>query len=81
MLEGDRESAMKANETRHGDRTMGDAWVKNTRLYREWEQTREEILKHKWYESEKAGHDIGWERAAVDWLVRHGKRGKKLRAG
>ncbi|MFH0982919.1 MAG: hypothetical protein V2A79_15465 [Planctomycetota bacterium] len=51
--------------------------MRNTRLYREWETTRDEILKHKWIESEKAGRDIGWERAAVDWLVRFGKRGKK----
>lgn len=33
-----------------------------------------EILLHKWYESEKAGHDIGWDRAAVDWMIRHGRK-------
>lgn len=33
-----------------------------------------EILLHKWYESEKAGHDIGWERASVDWMIRHGHK-------
>lgn len=31
---------------------------------------REEILKHKWYESERAGHDIGFARALIDWTVR-----------
>lgn len=31
----------------------------------------EEILKYKWIESEKAGADIGWERAAAEWLDRH----------
>ena len=28
---------------------------------------REEIEKYRWIESEKAGEDIGWERAAVEW--------------
>ncbi len=30
-----------------------------------------EINKHKWFESEKAGYDIGFERAARDWLNRY----------
>ncbi len=30
----------------------------------------EEINRHKWFESEKAGHDIGFEKAAEDWLNR-----------
>jgi len=33
-----------------------------------------EIQLHKWYESEKAGHDIGWERATVDWMIRFGNK-------
>jgi len=32
--------------------------LKNSSLYREFQAEREEILKHKWLESEKAGHDI-----------------------
>jgi len=28
----------------------------------------EEINRHRWIESEKAGHDIGFEIASVDWL-------------
>jgi hypothetical protein len=31
----------------------------------------EEISRHKWNESFKAGHDIGAERAIRDWLPRH----------
>jgi len=31
----------------------------------------EEIKKYKWIESEKAGRDIGWERAAREWLQQH----------
>lgn len=40
-------------------------------LYREFQAEKAEILKHKWLESEKAGHDIGFERALVDWVTRH----------
>ena len=31
----------------------------------------EEIKKYKWIESEKAGRDIGWERAAREWMHHH----------
>lgn len=31
----------------------------------------EEILRHKWLESEKAGHDIGSRQAAEDWIARY----------
>jgi len=31
----------------------------------------EEIQKHKWLESEKAGRDIGGNKAALDWLTNH----------
>jgi len=31
----------------------------------------EEIKKYKWIESEKAGRDIGWERASREWLQKH----------
>ena len=30
-----------------------------------------EIMKHKWIESEKAGKDIGFEKALVDWIEKH----------
>jgi len=33
--------------------------------------SQEEIEKYKWIESEKAGIDIGWERASTEWLDRH----------
>lgn len=41
----------------------------NTNLYRHFIQMREEILKHKWIESEKAHRDVGFEYALVDWVV------------
>jgi hypothetical protein len=43
----------------------------NTTLYREFQAEREEILKHKWIESEKAGRDVGFEYALTDWTLKH----------
>jgi hypothetical protein len=43
----------------------------NSSLYREFLAEREEILKHKWCESEKAGRDIGLDAALVSWRMRH----------
>ncbi len=48
------------------------AWIHQSRLFRKWEGIKQDILLHKWYESEKAGYDIGWERACVDWMIRSG---------
>jgi len=46
-------------------------FVKNSVLYKEFLAERAEILKHKWIESEKAGRDIGFEKALLDWVVKH----------
>ncbi len=48
-----------------------DSFFKNSALYQEFLAEREEILKHKWIESEKAGIDIGFEKALLDWIVKH----------
>jgi len=53
--------------------------LKNSSLYREFQAEREEILRHKWIESEKAGHDIGFESALTDWIVRHRAAWRKAR--
>ena len=53
--------------------------LKNSSLYREFQAEREEILKHKWLESEKAGHDIGFERALTDWIVKYRSKWRKAR--
>jgi hypothetical protein len=45
--------------------------VKNSALYKEFLAEREEILRHKWIESEKVGYDIGFERALLDWIVKY----------
>ncbi|MBF0523033.1 MAG: hypothetical protein HQL24_08275 [Candidatus Omnitrophica bacterium] len=36
-------------------------------------RVREEIDRHRWIESEKAGYDIGYDLAAADWLQRFSK--------
>lgn len=46
-------------------------FVKNSVFYKEFVAEREEILKHKWIESEKVGKDIGFENALLDWIVKH----------
>ena len=40
-------------------------------VYQEFLAEREEILKHKWTESEKFGEDIGLERALLSWVRKH----------
>jgi hypothetical protein len=56
-------------------------FVKNSVLYKEFLAEREEILKHKWIESEKAGADIGFEKALLDWIVKYRSnwRSKRLK--
>jgi len=46
-------------------------FVKQSSVYQEFLAEREEILKHKWLESERLGYDIGFERALVDWGRKH----------
>ena len=53
--------------------------LKNSSLYREFQAERDEILRHKWIESEKAGYDIGFERALTDWIVKHRSKWRKAR--
>ena len=53
--------------------------LKNSSLYREFQAEREEILRHKWIESEKEGQDIGFERALTDWIVKHRSKWRRNR--
>ena len=41
--------------------------AKNEKLLKN-KQAIEEINRHRWIESEKAGYDIGFETASIDWL-------------
>jgi hypothetical protein len=56
-------------------------WVKRSLLYREYSAELEEVLLHKWIESEKVGYDIGFERALVDWHLKYRSiwRAKRMR--
>ena len=45
--------------------------LKESRLYQEFLAEREEIMRHKYFESEKAGYDVGFEKALLDWLIKH----------
>ena len=48
-------------------------------LYQEFLAEREEILRHKWIESEKKGKDIGFERALLDWIRKHRENWRNAR--
>ena len=50
--------------------------IENTLLYKKYIEEKEHILRNKWYMSEKAGYDVGYERALLDWLIR--KSGRRL---
>jgi len=52
-------------------RTEASSSANKSVLYKEFLAEREEILCHKWIESEKAGCDIGFERALVDWILKY----------
>ena len=45
--------------------------LETSALYKKFTEEREEILKHKWLESEKAGQDIGFEKALLSWVCYH----------
>jgi len=45
--------------------------LESSALYKKFIEERNEILKHKWLESEKAGQDIGFEKALLSWVCYH----------
>lgn len=59
--------------------SSGNDLLRKSNLYREFQAEREEIMKHKWIESEKAGHDIGFEQALTDWIMKHRGKWRKAR--
>lgn len=67
-----REGLMQLNACIESHDSSRDEWIRGTELVRRLQRIRKEILDHKWYESEKAGRDIGWDRAVVDWTIRFG---------
>jgi hypothetical protein len=63
--------AMNDNAEKGSSEAEDTQFLKNSVLYKEFLAEREEVLKHKWIESEKAGSDIGFEKALLDWIVKH----------
>jgi hypothetical protein len=61
------------------DAPLANDLLKNSTLYREFQAEREEIMRHKWIESEKAGRDIGFEQALTDWIIKHRNTWRKAR--
>lgn len=58
---------------------MDPNFVTGSLLYAEFLAEREEILKLKWIESEKAEKDIGFEKALMIWVRKHRSDWKKSR--
>lgn len=59
----------------HGDASL----LMRSLLFREWQAECEEVLRHKWFESERAGRDVGMESARVSWVIHHRARWLKER--
>lgn len=58
------------NNRDHKEEKMTEAeFIKREREI--MQEEKREILRHKWLESEKAGKDIGFEKALLDWKVNH----------
>ena len=72
---------MKDSDGMTGSTEQESPFVKNSVLYKEFLAEREEILKHKWIESEKAGSDIGFEKALYDWIMNHRSNWRDKRKG
>ncbi len=45
--------------------------MQNANLYQKFMELKRELEKHKWFESEKKGNDIGFEKALIDWVTKH----------
>ena len=70
----DKDSSMEPNAP-----YLDNDFMKHSTVYREFLAERNEILKHKWIESEKQGSDIGFERALLDWIRKHRAKWRKQR--
>ena len=53
--------------------------VDKSSALREFLAEKEEILRHKWIESERLGYDIGFYRARLDWNRNHRNEWRKQR--
>jgi hypothetical protein len=48
--------------------------------YGDYLAERDEITRHKWVLSERAGRDVGFETALMDWAQNHRSQWRKLRS-
>ncbi|MEZ0258035.1 MAG: hypothetical protein ACAI37_22340 [Chthoniobacter sp.] len=48
--------------------------MESSLLFKALSRQRDEILRYKWIESEKAGVDIGFEKALLGWLVNQARQ-------
>jgi len=71
-----KEKKAKATSTTE---SSNQGFAARSSLYKEFLAERDEILKHKWIESEKKGEDIGFERALLDWIRKHRESWRKNR--
>jgi hypothetical protein len=44
--------------------------IADTSVYKEYLALRAEVEKHKWYESERAGRDVGFVWALMNWTTK-----------
>lgn len=82
----EKEVSFLVSERRYGgDNLHYESWRKRVvyhdsteaeKAYLEFQ--RQAMLKHKWIESQKAGHDIGEMAAAKDWLNKHAEIFKRF---
>ncbi|MCB1123584.1 MAG: hypothetical protein KJT03_18675 [Verrucomicrobiae bacterium] len=65
--------------TTHPDIDRGIQLSKRSSFYREIMEEKKEIEELKWLESEKAGKDIGYEKALFSWVRFHRNKWMKFR--
>ncbi len=53
--------------------------LKGSLLYREFLAERNAILEHKWFLSENANHDVGFEKALLSWIVNYRAKWRRER--
>ena len=56
-----------------------DDFIKESKLYKLMKDEASEIDRLKWLESEKAGFDIGREKAFYTWVMNHKKHWEQFR--
>jgi len=71
----------KSEQSSRVSGAVSDRILERSSLYQEFLAEREEILRHKWIESEKAGCDVGFERALLDWIRNHRDDWRAARRG